>query len=393
MLLTLVLALGLATPTLAAEGKITEEEFYSHYEFARTEEGVRAEDTVRLMSTAWDEDDVTTYYYGDGMEATVGDINTISAYSVISPDCSFMITNTAVGIDCELTVNLGCWSNHAYDASEPSDDDGFGVNGSTAVHGPEIRLPKGDYLPLNLYEAYLYKDGTWNEYVGWPPPEDELLTLAPGQSFTFDLNDISFEDPWSSSLYSPQKDNIIRIGVKITYPEQDMWWSTNYYFRTGGEVPAETEQKPNIAYASTQTVQVDGKNVEFQCYALKDTNGNATNYIKLRDLAMHLNGTAAQFQVGWDGSVTITTKTAYTSNGSELKTPYSGDRAYQEATAATKVNGQAADLAAFVLNDDNGGGYTYYQLRDLGKALGFNVGWAADKGIFVETNKPYDPAN
>jgi len=148
-----------------------------------------------------------------------------------------------------------------------------------------------------------------------------------------------------------------------------------------------------LAYASTQNVNVDGKSVEFQCYALKDANGNATNYIKLRDLAMLLNGTAAQFQVGWDGSVTITTGTAYTANGSEGKTPFSGDRAYKENTAETKVDGKAAALGAFVLSDDAGGGYTYYQLRDLGKALGFNVGWSADKGIFVETDKPYDPAN
>ena len=28
-----------------------------------------------------------------------------------------------------------------------------------------------------------------------------------------------------------------------------------------------------------------------------------------------------------------------------------------------------------------------------GKALGFNVGWAADKGIFLETDKPYDANN
>jgi len=25
--------------------------------------------------------------------------------------------------------------------------------------------------------------------------------------------------------------------------------------------------------------------------------------------------------------------------------------------------------------------------------MGFNVGWSADKGIFVETDKPYDPNN
>ncbi len=147
------------------------------------------------------------------------------------------------------------------------------------------------------------------------------------------------------------------------------------------------------AYASTQSVNVDGKAVEFQMYALKDAAGNATNYIKLRDLAGILNGTAAQFNVGWDGSVTITAKTAYTPNGTEGSTPFSGDRAYQQASAPTKVNGQSKDLAAFVINDDNGGGYTYYQLRDLAQALGFNVGWSADKGVFVETGKPYDPAN
>ena len=148
--------------------------------------------------------------------------------------------------------------------------------------------------------------------------------------------------------------------------------------------------KKDPAYASTQTVNVDGKAVTFACYALKDENGNATNYIKLRDLAILLNGSAAQFEVGWDGSVTITTQTAYTPNGSELSTPYAGDRAYQETTAETKVNGQAVGLSAFVLSDDNGGGYTYYQLRGLGRALGFNVGWSSDKGIFLETDKPYN---
>ena len=71
-----------------------------------------------------------------------------------------------------------------------------------------------------------------------------------------------------------------------------------------------------------------------------------------------------------------------------MKTPYSGDRPYSPATAATNVNG-AAGLEAIVLTDARGGAYTYYKLRDLGKALGFNVDWSAEKGIFVETNMPY----
>lgn len=145
------------------------------------------------------------------------------------------------------------------------------------------------------------------------------------------------------------------------------------------------------AYASNITVDVDGKPVEFQCYALHDANGNPTNYIKLRDLADILNGTAAQFEVGFDGSALITTKRAYTPNGSEHSTPFSGNRTYRLAGNSTKIDGRATDLAAFMLYDDNGGGYTYYQLRDLGEKLGFNVGWSGDRGAFVETGKPYNP--
>lgn len=139
------------------------------------------------------------------------------------------------------------------------------------------------------------------------------------------------------------------------------------------------------AYPSTQTVDVDGKAVEFQCYALKDAAGNDTNYIKLRDLADILSGSAAQFEVGWNDAVTITTGQAYTKNGSEQNTPFSGQREYKEADADTLVNGEAKPLAAFILTDDAGGGYTYYKLRDLGAALGFKVDWSAEKGIFIET--------
>ena len=141
----------------------------------------------------------------------------------------------------------------------------------------------------------------------------------------------------------------------------------------------------NVAYASTQTVLVDGTAMEFQAYALKDANGNDTNYIKLRDVASVLNGTAAQFEVGWNGSVTITTGQAYTPNGSEMSTPYSGNRAYKDASAATVVNGSPVQLSAILLTDDSGNGYTYYKLRDLGNALNFKVDWSAEKGIFIET--------
>lgn len=139
------------------------------------------------------------------------------------------------------------------------------------------------------------------------------------------------------------------------------------------------------AYPSTQSILVNGQAVEFQCYALKDAKGNDTNYIKLRDLASVLNGTGSQFEVTWDGSVNLVPGQPYTPNGSEMSTPFSGPRDYEPATAGTKLNNVSANLEAIVLKDDAGGAYTYYKLRDLGKALGFTVDWSADQGIFIQT--------
>ena len=153
-----------------------------------------------------------------------------------------------------------------------------------------------------------------------------------------------------------------------------------------------TPDKPDssTAYASTQNVLVDGKAVEFQAYALKDQSGNDTNYVKLRDVAYALNGTAAQFSVGWDQaakSISVTSGEAYESKGSEMKTPYSGDRTYTASTSPLYINGKAADLGAILLTDDAGNGYTYYKLRDLGQLLNFNVTW--NGRVVVESDKPY----
>lgn len=142
----------------------------------------------------------------------------------------------------------------------------------------------------------------------------------------------------------------------------------------------------DLAYSSTQSVTVDGKPVEFQMYALKDAKGNDSNYIKLRDMAYILNGTKAQFSVDWNGSISLTPGAAYKANGSEMSTPFSGNRPYKGGPQTLKVSGKDVTLDALVLTDDAGSGYTYFKLRDLGSALGFKVDWDAKKGaIVVET--------
>ena len=162
------------------------------------------------------------------------------------------------------------------------------------------------------------------------------------------------------------------------------------YQRPLGSVTQENIPASGTAYMRRQTVEVDGHDVTFQTYALPGANGGETNYVRLRDIASVLNGTNAQFAVDWDGSVVITPGTAYSANGTEMKTSFSGDRRYQKADAATKIYGETIPFTAILLTDDQGGGYTYYKLRDLGKVLNFNISWSTGRGIYIESSQPYN---
>lgn len=169
-------------------------------------------------------------------------------------------------------------------------------------------------------------------------------------------------------------------------PESNDENSTAINLPAVSPLPAE-----GVAYARTQDVDLDGRTVELQAYAIKEGAGE-TNFVKLRDVAKLLNGTPARFRVNYDsaaGTIAITTGRSYTANGSEGFTPFSGDRVYRSSASKLVIDGQEVALTAFVLTDDAGGGYTYFKLRDLGAALGFNVDWSAQRGVFIESDKPY----
>lgn len=150
----------------------------------------------------------------------------------------------------------------------------------------------------------------------------------------------------------------------------------------------------DMAVATTQDVEVDGVAVRFETYALLDANGYQTNYAKLRDVAQVLRATPARFSVDWSAQegIQVTIGGTYVSDGTEMSTPYSGDRACQVLAETTQVDGVAQNISAIRLLDDEGNGYTYYKLRDLGDYLGFYVDWSPSRGVFVETDKVYSGA-
>ena len=137
--------------------------------------------------------------------------------------------------------------------------------------------------------------------------------------------------------------------------------------------PAETAE----ALPSTHTLKVNGVAQAPTVY-----NINGYNYFKIRDLAAALNGTSKQFEVGYDGaskSVTATTGTAYTAAGGELAGAASSKQTATVSKDIIIVNGEKMENVS-VYNID---GYNYFQLRDLGKVLGFEVEWSAEEQSMI----------
>lgn len=142
------------------------------------------------------------------------------------------------------------------------------------------------------------------------------------------------------------------------------------------------------------TIHVDGEPVELTAYALPDSYGNYTNYVRLRDVAALMNGKQAQFDVEWKSeTICLHAGTPYQFNGSEMATPFNGNQPYRPGSNGVTIvkNGEEAKhyMLDITITDAAGGGYTYYKLRDLGRELGFQVSWDSTKGVLIDSTKPY----
>ncbi|MCQ5129968.1 InlB B-repeat-containing protein [Butyricicoccus faecihominis] len=147
-----------------------------------------------------------------------------------------------------------------------------------------------------------------------------------------------------------------------------------------------------IAEPSTQKTVIDGKAMTFNTYILRDAAGNAVNFVKLRDVAYVLDGTAAQFNVDWrNNAIRLDAKQPYTTkNGAEMTVPSVVSAPAKTSETPVLTGGVTAPLEAFLLTDQNGGGHNYFKLRDIGKVAGFNVTWDnAAQSIVITTTEPY----
>ncbi len=259
-----------------------------------------------------------------------------------------------------------------------------------------------DFTTAITPERWGFIDLTGKEIV--PCEYDEVKDFSQGLAAVRRSGRWGFVDKTGQEVIPCQYEGATSFSDGMAAVKKEEKWG---FISVDGYVAPNASQPPAlIAYPSTLTVSVDGRPVQFHCYALKDKNGGLTNYVSIRELAMAFQGTKLQCDVKWeDGSVRLYPEQAYQPTGTEGSTPFTGERVCKKLhTTLDKMSPMWDDLPGWfvsaspwvetlILTDDNGGGYTYYQLRDLGKGLRFNVGWSADRGIFVETDKPYDQSN
>ncbi len=422
LFLALVMVLGLSVPAMAAEDATisVEQYFYASQEPLRTEP----------FSSKWMPNEVTVSVFPAGTSLKYVDTGLLYV-DATNLETGEQAGNWQEGVPFvlpEANVVYLLKGQHPMDgptsfcvmiegdgaATEPSAEPAVEPSAEPSAE-PTAQPVQGDYAPYTV-QVTVYKGETQeNVEVTFEAAiasrkylnirdigagEFTVLELKPGSATPAALSKCDISPLYYSSegeyyytplpgMHGPTRPVVDDIFPECEEAEVIFIDNTDVCLILAGMPLMETSAPaPKVAQPSTQTVNVDGKNVEFAMYALE---GGSVNYIRARDLAALLNGTAAQFEVGWDQYVQLTSKTPYT--GSADKAPLTAEMPYTDYSYdPTFVDGKAVFMDAIQM-EYGGGGYTYYKLRDLAQALDFNVGWSAEKGVYVETDKPYDPNN
>lgn len=142
---------------------------------------------------------------------------------------------------------------------------------------------------------------------------------------------------------------------------------TIHYNSTDPGIPDISAKRDAVVMLSQRMLLVDGETIACETY-----NIDGSDYFKLRDLACALTGTGFQFDVSYyeeSKTVSITTGEAYEPAGTELKAGVDNSSTAQPSSQTILIDGvEYSELTAY-----NIGGSNFFQPRELGDILGFEV--------------------
>ena len=114
-----------------------------------------------------------------------------------------------------------------------------------------------------------------------------------------------------------------------------------------------------------------------------------SNYFKLRDVAMLLNGSARQFAVDYDDAsraVLLSSGKPYAAKGGELSGTAAESAGAIVSNNTIFIDGEPVALEVFKIDGAN-----YFKLRDLGEALDFYVGYDENmKIVYISGARGYE---
>ncbi len=136
------------------------------------------------------------------------------------------------------------------------------------------------------------------------------------------------------------------------------------------------ESKTADARKTSQKITLDGQAVDIGAYNIE-----GHNYVKLRDVAAIMTAKKSQFNVGYDAEknlVIVETDKPYTKEAGDLAAIKDAKAKAVLEVKKIMVNGEAKDIKTALIKGNN-----YMQLRDLGRLVGFGVGYDAKNKTIV----------
>lgn len=118
-------------------------------------------------------------------------------------------------------------------------------------------------------------------------------------------------------------------------------------------------------------------------YELAGYNVNNSNYYKIRDIAMLMSTTSARFNVEWDptlNGISILTGERYEIIGGELENSPQSSLEISEPSSPIYIDGVLSEVEAYTIN-----GSTYFKIRDIADAAGFEVEWNNETQTIIIT--------